>query len=239
MTQVKLYPKIALDLFSEQFKWSLWFYGFLIAAYIIGLVIVNNVGETLGGFFVFSTQSTSIFMLVCGILMAYGFTDYFVQQGISRKQLYYGTIIGNLALALAVTLIPLALNGLQHLIGTFIAMPVETDLTMLFAPATGWLSASGVYFLNIFTYYLIGWFIGIGYYRFGWLIGFVFVAIAIGAFSLNGYLWGDGGLSAAIPWIPHNPADSIPLIAVSGSLVMIVVLLAAMRLLTKRMDIKM
>lgn len=235
MKGVKLYPKVAFDLFYEQFKWGIWFFSFLIAAHIIGMGIVTYNNANIDRFFVFSSQSVAIFMLVCGIIAAYGFLGYFVQQGITRKDLYIGTVLSTIALGLAVTLIPLAVNGIEYLVSSFVTMPIDADAK----DAAGWLSAAGVFFLNAFTYYLIGWLIGLGYYRFGWLIGFVFVAIAIVALSLNGYLWGDGSLSSVIPWMPNFPADPSPLVTLAGSMALIAVLLFAARMLTKRIPIKM
>lgn len=239
MKQVKLYPKVAFDLFYEQFKWAIWFFAFLIAAHIIGMFIVIYNDASIDRFFVFSSYSVAIFMLVCGIISAFAFMGFYVQQGITRKDLYIGTVIATFALALAVTLIPLAVNGIEHLIASFVALPIDADAASVYDPSSGWLSAIGIFFINAFTYYLIGWLISIGYYRFGWLIGFVFVAIAIIALSLNGYFWGDSGLSSIIPWVPHIPADASPAFAVSGSLILIAALLISMRLLTKRMAIKM
>ena len=239
MKQAKLYPKVAFDLFYEQFKWSIWFFAFLIAAHIIGMVIVARNDTLIEQFFVFSSNSVAIFMLICGILAAYGFMGYYVQQGITRKDLYIGTVFSTLALALAVTLIPLAVNSIEQLISNFSALPVKADTSALFDPASGWFSAAAIFLLNAFTYHLIGWLIGVGYYRFGWLIGFGFIAIAIAALSLNGYFWEDNGLSAVIPWVPEISADATTLLSVAGSLILIAVLLVTIRLLTKRIPIKM
>lgn len=239
MKQLKLYPKVAFDLFYEQFKWAIWFFSFLIAAHIIGMFIVIRNDTSIPQFFVFSSQSVAIFMLVCGIISAYAFMGYYVQQGITRKDLYLGTVFSTLALALAVTLVPLAVNGIEYLISNFSSLPIDTTAAPLYDPATGWFSAASIFFLNAFTYYLTGWIIGLGYYRFGWIIGFAFVGIAIVALSINGFLWGDGGLSSIIPWLPQIPADATPALAVIGSLVLITALLISARMMTKRITIKM
>lgn len=239
MKQVKLYPKVAFDLFYEQFKWAIWFFSFLIAAHVIGMFIVARNNTSIDHFFAFSSYSVAIFMLVCGIIAAYGFLSYYVQHGITRKDLYIGTVLSTFALALAVTLVPLAVNGIEHLISGFAALPIGTDGISAFYPASGWLSAFVTFFINAFTYYLIGWLIGLGYYRFGWLIGFAFVGIAIAALSLNGYFLGDRGLSSVIPWVPYIPAEASPALAIIGSLILIAALLISIRMMTKRITIKM
>ncbi|MBD8016051.1 hypothetical protein [Planococcus wigleyi] len=239
MKQLKLYPKVAFDLFYEQFKWAIWFFSFLIAAHIIGMFIVVRNDASVDPFFAFSSYSVAIFMLVCGIIAAYGFLGYYVQQGITRKDLYMGTVLSALALAAAVTLVPLAVNGIEHFISGFAALPIGTDGVGAFYPSSGWLSATVTFFINAFTYYLIGWLIGLGYYRFGWIIGFVFVGIAVAALSLNGYFLGDSGLSSIIPWVPYIPAEAGPALAITGSLILVAVLLISTRLMTKRITIKM
>src|SRR5690606_12394754 len=239
MKQLKLYPKVAFDLFYEQFKWAIWFFSFLTAAHIIGMFIVARNDASVDRFFVFSSYSVAIFMLVCGIIAAYGFLGYYVQQAITRKDLYMGTVLSALALAAAVTLVPLALNVIEHLVSSFIAWPIDTEGASVFDPSAGWLVAAVTFFINAFTYYMIGWLIGLGYYRFGWIIGFGFVGIAVAALSLNGYFLGDSGLSSIIPWVPYIPAEASPALAITGSLVLIAVLLIFTRLLTKRITIKM
>lgn len=238
MKPVKLYPKIALDFFLEQFKWSAWFFSFLTLAHIIGMFIANRNDGKVDGFFVFSSYSAAIFMLVCGIIAAFGFMAYFVQQGITRKDMYLGMMIGAFGLAIAVTLVPLAVHATEFLISNFVSLPVKFDSLTIFERTSGWPSAVGAFLLNVFTYYLIGLFIGIGYYRFNWLIGLGFVGIALVALTLNGFFWGDAGLSAVIPWIPNFPGEATLLLSIAGSLLLIAALLTAARMLTKRIPIK-
>ncbi|MGI2329054.1 hypothetical protein [Planococcus sp. YIM B11945] len=231
-----LYKKAALDIFWEQAKWSAWFFAVLIVIHAV--VMYFNLGnETeVAGFFEFSRYSTSIFMLVCGILAAYGFMTYFVQQGISRKDVYRGIALAALGLAIALTLIPLFLNGIEYLLVSF--TPLELNF-MSPGSSADWFWETIVYMLNVFTFYLVGWMISIGYYRFGWLIGFAFIALAIIAFSFNDYFWGDTGLTSFIPWLPKISMEATPFIGIIGSLVLIAVLLAFIHSLTKRVAIKM
>lgn len=236
MKQTKLFPKVAADLFYEQAKWSLWFFSFLIAAHLVGMIITTRINSSVERFFVFSSDSVVIFMLVCGVIAAYAFLSFYVQQGISRKDLYIGTVLGAAALALSVTFFPLAVNGVEYLISRAFALPIKDNTATLFVPATGWVSDSIIFYLNVLTYYVIGWVIGVGYYRFGWLIGFVFIAIGLVAMSLNSLFWTD---SSVIPWIPQISANLSAAIAMAGSIGMIVVLLVFVRLLTKRIPIKM
>ncbi|WP_422122509.1 hypothetical protein DHX103_11955 [Planococcus sp. X10-3] len=236
MKQKKFNPKVAFDIFYEQFKWSIWFLGILAAVHVIVLFFNTNNQNLIVGFFEFSRYSTAIFMLVCGIMAVYVFVTSHVQQGVTRKDVYLGIASSALGLALFLTLIALVLNGIEFLLTEYTALPFNFTS---FGSSSEWLLETAIYVLNIFTCYLVGWLIGVGYYRFGWIIGFLFIAAAIIALSLNGYFWGENDINTAIPWIPNIPADPAPAIAITGSLVLIATLLAVMRLLTKRMAIKM
>jgi hypothetical protein len=236
MKKSVLYKKAAMDIFWEQAKWSAWFFAVLVIIHAV--VLYFNLGNEseIAGFFEFSRYSTSIFMLVCGILAAYGFMAYFVQQGISRKDVYRGIALAAFGLAVATTLLPLLLNGIEYL---FVGMtPLQLNF-MSYGSSADWFWEAVVYMLNIFTSYLVGWMISIGYYRFGWLAGFAFIALAIIAFSLNDYFWGDAGLTSFIPWLPKLSMEATPLVGIIGSIVLIAVLLVFIYTLTKRTAIKM
>lgn len=235
MKQKKLNSKVAFDIFHEQFKWSLWFLSILVIVHVGVLFFVPNSEAGIANFFEFSRYSTAIFMLVCGIMAVYVFFTSHVQQGVTRKDVYFGIVIGAFGLALFLTLVPLVLNGVEFLLAEYTALPFT--FTSI-GSGSEWLMEAVFYLLNIFTYYLAGWLIGVGYYRFGWIIGFLFIVAAIIALSLNGYFWGDDEISTAIPWIPNIQAQASPIIAITGSLVLIGILLAVMRMLTKRMAIK-
>lgn len=239
MKSFKLYPKVAISTFYEQFKWSLWFFSILFVIHLGRLYLLNEETAPIVGFFVFSRYSVNIFMLVCGIMLVYAFMGQHVQQGISRKDWYKGTVMAALGLALFVTLVPLAINGMQYVLAQFISWPVEFGSAIAFTSVTGWLAATASFFFNALTYYLIGWLIGIGYYRFGWILGFGFIGLASIAFTINDFFWTDNGLSSTIPWVLQITGNPGFAVAVIGSMILIAVLFATMHLLTRRVPIKM
>ncbi|MCM3611819.1 hypothetical protein M4S82_11190 [Planococcus sp. MERTA32b] len=236
MKKTKVNPKVVSDIFYEQFKWSLWFLCILVAIHIVVLFFFPNSEAGIVNFFEFSSYSTAVFMLVCGIMAVYVFFTSHVQQGVTRKEVYLGVVIGAFGLALFLTLVPLVVNGVEFLLAEYTALPFT--FTSI-GSGSEWLVEAIFYLLNILTYYLVGWLIGVGYYRFGWIIGFLFIAAAILALSLNDYFLKDDNISSAIPWIPDIQVYASTPAAIAGSLVLIAVLLAVMRLLTKRMAIKM
>lgn len=239
MDSAKLYRKVSGSTFYEQFKWSLWFFATLLVIHLMRLYFLNDSTAAIEGFFVFSRYSVNIFMLVLGIMLVYAFMGQHVQQGISRKAWYTGSAIATVSLAIAVTLMPLIINGILYLLAPFISWPVELESAIAFTSLTGWLAAIAAFFFNALIYYLIGWLIGLGYYRFGWILGFGFIGLATIAFTINDFFWTDNGLSSAIPWAVEISGNAGFAVAVIGSVILIAVLFASMHFLTKRVPIKM
>ena len=230
-----VYRKVTMDLFFEQMKWSAWFLGIITVVHLIIRYFLPDTRESIGGFFEFSRSSAGIFMLVLGILSAYGFMQYYVQQGISRKDMFKGIALAAGGLSVFVTVAVLVVNGIEHLIsqqfpGSSVLVNSGID--------DSWLVEAAFYALSIYVYFLIGWLISIGYYRFGWIIGLGFVVLAIIAISLHDYFL-SGGLTEAIPWLPDVTREAAPFVGTIGTAGLIAVLLAAIYGLTKRVMIRM
>ncbi|AUD13199.1 MULTISPECIES: hypothetical protein [Planococcus] len=232
------YRRVAAAVFSDMFKWSLWFFSILFVIHLVRVFWLNGDTNQIEGFFVFSQYSVNIFMLVVGIMSAYVFMSRHIQQGVSRKDSYLGTALAALALSAFATLVPLAVNGLQHLLAETISLPVELDTVSAFETTGGWFAAAIALFLNTLTFFLAGWVISIGYYRFGWIAGFGFIALSFVIFGLNDYLW-KPNTADAMEWLPYNPLEANFWLTALGSSVLILLLFSLMRLLTKRVTIKM
>lgn len=232
------YRKVSAAVFSDMFKWSLWFFSILFAVHLIRIFWLNGGTDRIEGFFIFSQYSVNIFMLVVGIMSAYVFMSRHIQQGVSRKDSYLGTALAALALSAFATLVPLTVNGLQHLLAETISLPVELDTVSAFETTGGWFAAAIALFLNTLTFFLAGWVISIGYYRFGWIAGFGFIALSFVIFGLNDYLW-KPNTADAMEWLPYNPLEANFWLTALGSSVLILLLFSLMRLLTKRVTIKM
>lgn len=235
MNAAKSYRKVTLDLLYEQGKWSAWFLGIIIAFHYVIRYFLPDTREHIGGFFEFSRSSSGIFLLVCGILSAYGFMQYYVHHGLTRKNMFKGTALAAAGLSVILTLAVLLVNGIEYLVaqqfpGSVVLANTGIDGN-LFAEA-------GIFAVSIYLYFLIGWLISIGYYRFGWLIGFGFIALALIAVMLHDYFWG-GGAGELIPWVPNVASEAVPLIGTFGSLALVIVLLAGIYALMKRVAIKM
>ena len=260
MKQKSIVSKVAVDLFREQMKWSLWFLSFLVFAHIVHQVIVLNFGEagdSVGDFLTFSYGSSKVYMLVIGIVSAFSFLARYVNRGITRKDFYKGAVLAVIGLSFAIAFLATLFKGIEYLImdvtklshlidyssgsnfgDSTIYFPVGiTDSTHLDFSGN-WFLALFLYSINILTYYLIGWLIGAGYYRFGWIIGFGFIALSLLLVTTLGFLW-EGELGDPIAkWLSID-AVSFPLsISIVGNILLIGIALWLIRLLTRRVAIK-
>lgn len=229
--------KVATAVFKEMIRWSLWFFSILLAIHLIRVFWLNGGPAPIEGFFTFSQYSTSIFTLVLGIMTAYTFMGRHIQQGVSRRDSFFGISLAATGFALFLTVVPLAINGLQHLLAKASIFPVALDTAVVFESTAGAAAAAIGLFLNVLTYFFAGWLISIGYYRFRWIAGFGFIALSFIVFGLNDYLWKPGNYT--LDWLPYEPFEMDFWLIVLGSVAMLLVLFLVMRLLTKRVPIKM
>lgn len=201
--------KLGLGIFREQFKWSLWYTFTILLIYIAVLlyqVYVEAIEFT--DFSMFSNGSSSIFMLIIGILSTYSFFDYFAKQGITRRNFFKATIGASVLLAIAISITIFLMNGLLHLLvqnaGWDITWTNEVSPTGFFSFIEVFISYTLIHAL----YYLIGWMIGLGYYRLGWVLGtLAFVPLALIFVNITGLLWG----LSHINFFPHLSLQSFPL----------------------------
>ena len=257
------FSKVAVDMFLVQLKWSLWFISFILLAHIIMIIVFINTGNPHGDFLFFSHSSSKIYMLVIGIISAYGFLTFYVNQGITRKDYFIGASLAAIGLSLAIAIIATVLTGLEYIILEVANLPIELDRAMvdngvessdnsisIFLPkaivsssilvhSSNWLLSMLMYTLNILTFYAIGWFIGSGYYRFGWVAGFGFIALAMVFIAIGDLLWGTEIDEPLSNWLPFTTID-LPLYgSFLGAIVLIGIILVFIRLITRRVTIKM
>lgn len=244
MKSANSFRKIGMDLTLAQLSWAVWFGAFALAAYIvfplIGINIESNnkLGQLFSnvlsgswdkesfnidnsGFIAFIANPSKIFMLVCGILSVPSFLTFFVKQGLTRKDYFYGAAVSSVAVAFVLAIV----SGVVFLIEQLIFAP---ELQLDYA----WPIAIVVYGLNILAYYAAGWLIGAGFYRFSFG-GLLFILLAI-------------LLAIAVEVMWEMPlSDTLKLAQVWSGLVSIlatVVLIGAsftvVRIMTKRIRIK-
>ncbi|WP_087974373.1 hypothetical protein [Oceanobacillus rekensis] len=263
MKQQSFFSKVAVDMFYVQLKWSLWFLSFILTAHIIMIIVSINTGNPLGDFIFFSHGSSKIYMLVIGIISAYAFLTFYVNQGITRKDYFIGASLAAIGVSFAIAIIATLLTGLEYIILEMTNLPIELDRGMvdtviessdnsvsIFLPkaivgssilvhSSNWLLSMFMYTLNILSIYAVGWFIGSGYYRFGWIAGFGFIALAIAFIVIGDLLWGTDIEEPLSNWLPFTSID-LPLYgSFLGAIVLIGIILGFIRVITRRVTIKM
>ncbi|ERN54006.1 hypothetical protein M3689_02510 [Alkalihalophilus marmarensis] len=232
------YKKVTIDFYLMQLKWVAWFIPCVLAAYLLlGRFIRDSVDLDLV-FHAFMYQPSKVFMLICGIMACFVFFNFYVRNGVTRKDVFLGTSIAAALLAVSIMIISVLLSAILMLIGSFTPFsPGMGQLEFLGAEQnllTFTLSTS----LIIFSYYIGGWVISVGFYRYGWLIGMAFIAIGVVLFALTDSFWEAE--------IAHSIADSINITfpqlsfitSIVGTIVVIAASLYLVRQLTKSVRIK-
>lgn len=186
----KFISKVAKDTFAVQFNWALWFISIVFAIFVVARFFVSDIQEMDVNFLGISAPSSKIFMLICGILVCFGFLEFFIGFRITRKQFFYGITISSILISIALTIVTVLLQGLAHLIDTL--TPINFGNLGLFED--GSFITIMKHIILLVSYYAIGWLISIGYYRFGGLGGTGFVLIALGFLAGIELIW-EGNLS--------------------------------------------
>ncbi len=259
-TKKAVYPKVAVDSFMAQGVWTLFFLGIIVLVQIIQHVIALNTGNANTSFFVSAHVSSRIYMLVIGIITAYSFLPYYVQNGVTRKDYFKGIALGSFALAIAITLITLLLAGLEHLLVSGLNLPLVLEsssaieleveevfianlIQTLIVPSP--LEASGFSLIGIslatlgkYFYYVVGWMIGSAYYRYNGLVGLGTILLSILLGMVYSSFWGTP-VGVFLPFGRLLLSLTLPMAtSFLGSVLVIGFILCCIRHLTKRVPIK-
>lgn len=254
---MKVYRKTANDMFFAQGSWAFGFLSVVFIIHIVKMVVSYFTGSEINPYYVTTFIASNIFMLVIGIISPIGFIPYFVSLGVTRKDYFKGGVLGSAGVALAIPIVSVIISLLFGLFEKLLKLSVSMgpfaerdpaeegnfvgDLvqSIIFTPfvdlSENWLLALFVFALNIFTYYVAGWFIGAAFGRLGifGILSIPFALILIFAEDLLLSL----GLGLPVPSIATS--IEMPLIL---SLLVIAFILAvfcwAIRQLTKKMVVK-
>ncbi len=253
--------KVAVDLFLEQMGWTLWFLGILLIIHVVRIFNSIYAGKDLEHFFLSSYYAADIYMLVIGIIIGYGFYPFFVKHGVTRKDVFRGGVLAAGLLSAAIVLTAAVITAAEYSVVNIANLPLHLNSTLEFTEGVdddvignlvllivlgplvdfsshGLLSLF-VYMTNIFTSYVIGWFISAVFYRYGWTMGLGSIVLATLFFLIRGLVWGgDVARELAADWVPPAILE-LPLYgSVAGTIVLIGGILWLIRLLTQRVTIK-
>lgn len=252
--------KVASDMFFTQMSWTSGYLFVLLLIFVVRFAtsfikgIEFTIFKAKADIDSFSTMifySSNIFMFIIGIVAAYGFLQYFVSNGVTRKHYFIGAALGSFGVALAIPIIiKLVLLVEKFLPGQFsdgskIVEPDEELLgqvvqNILFSPYIGLndslLLGIGLFALNIFCYYVAGWLIGISFYRFGGVMGLLSIPVAIALLLIYDAMIGIAFSSQMPSLLPIN-AIPVP-VAYSLAIAIIAIMLILIRQFTKKVAVK-
>ena len=237
MSAIILNPKkIAQELFLEQLKWTMWVLSFIFVIYFAFLIFSGNSVASFINVVHFSNGSTSIFVLVLGILTTSTFFRYYIHSGATRKNFYFGVIIASIMQAIAITIIILIFGFVTHFI---LGVPWISDIANVrdsgFPISILTLLQFFIGSVLVYTiYFLMGWQISLTFYRSGWLYGFLSIAGAIVIAGITGILW-EGTHISFFPQISNLPV----LVSVLFTLLMVGLLFIINYRLIKDVTVKM
>lgn len=266
MKQKTIYPKVAIDMFLTQSKWTFRFLAIVFLIHVSHMIIALNSDRDLGTYFDSVFVATNIYMFIIGIIATY-FLPHFVSLGVTRKDAYLGTVIGAAGLSIAIPIISFIVSSIakwivlsvtsltftpsninsvvaemdmeDHILGTIISNTIQTFIGAPYVdPSSNLLLALIIASLNFFVYYLIGWLIGSTFYRFGTIIGLVFIVIGIVILLAKNILLRIP-LDLPLPEHLQFTEDISKLIATLLIVLLIGIVIGIIRMMTQRVSIKM
>ncbi|GGP13150.1 hypothetical protein [Oceanobacillus neutriphilus] len=189
--------------FSEQIKWATWFYGILVIL-TIGMTIAANHWGFFDNLDTRNTTST-IFILIIGLLYSYWFLDHYFKLGVSRKKYFKAALFATAMLSIVLALVTTIIITLFETIVPNLGFAVPwTDL--LTENGSLFVIQSFVdYSFYHFVYLLIGWFMGIGFYRFRWRFGLLFIILSFPFIGITEFLQNKAGVAHTMKFFTANP----------------------------------
>lgn len=256
--------KIGSNMFTEQMKWTVWFIGvsFFVHLVQIGSNLLGTRSDKNGvtDYFLTSHIAGNIYMLVIGIIAAYAFLPFFVQNGITRRDVLRGSILAALGLSIVIPFITLILSLLVGWVVDLSNLPVvisdmpafsEDDasghiiaaivLSILDAPTAidqNFILAILLNTLNLFFFYMVGYFITTGFYRFNVIIGLGYILISVASIAIRSMFWGTATLNMVYNWLPFHSIQLSNSSFIIASIILSIVVIWFIRLTTKKVTIK-
>ncbi|QKY71490.1 hypothetical protein [Lentibacillus sp. CBA3610] len=260
MRQPAVFLKVARDVFWMQLSWAFGFLGIMLAINIFKIIRSIIQGSGVDNYYNAVFVAGNIFMFVLGILFMY-FLPYYVENGVTRRDYFKGGLIASVGLSVIIPIIASGISAVEQFVITNVSnltfnepdinsVVLEIDsniigdiiqsaiLTPYIDPASNWILAMAVFSINIFIYYLLGWFISASFYRFDTVTGLGFILIALITLMLQDTLL---RISLGLPVLERFAVlESLPSgIIIPGMFLVILILIWVIRLLTKRIAIKM
>lgn len=218
-------------------SWMLSYFIIVIVIYI-GSVVFSNVFNDVkmsGPSFMSKDFQTSLvsllgnssryFFLVCGILSVSVFLNYFVSRGVTRKAYFTGNVYGIIMLAVTFSIMTAIVYSIESLIFSGYESSLG-NLALFFVKMV----------VDIILFYLIGWFIAVGFYHANIVKGVGFILLAIVVIFIQSGIWGE---KLPITFLSHVSIEHFsPILILSISVFLISVFSYVIRQLTKNVTVK-
>ncbi|QQK80816.1 hypothetical protein HUG20_13540 [Salicibibacter cibi] len=219
-------------MFGTFLQWTMWVVGIFLLIYIaVQIVSINVSGMMETTILDAAMQPARVFLFVTGVLSMGGFLSEFVSNGVTRRDYYLGATYTLFFLGFVMTLLAGSLYGLERLLFSLTGWDQWLSGAAVAGDETVILTL-GMVFFQFVIWYLLGWFISAGFYH-HWLLGFGFIAVSIVAITINDYVWGEtAGTLTFFHWLLPVEQFSVGL-AISTSVILIILLVTLMRKLTK------
>ncbi|RKD76248.1 hypothetical protein ATL39_0463 [Sinobaca qinghaiensis] len=226
-----LVGKISFDIIG---RWSLWFLAIYLVIYFGTGAFMTWWGDDImtWSFLENSRGSARIYFFIAGILSMGGLIRYYVSNGVTRRDYFFGTMGAAVILAALLTVVFGAAYGLETMAAAFTGWTQSQSGSTLNLP--GQLLSS---FFQFILYYAIGWFISASFFRFHWFVGLLLTFVGGGLMGVIELFW--EAENSIFQFISVMASGGVSLmVSVLLSTLLFLLLAAVIRMLTKRADIK-
>ncbi|GGB58466.1 hypothetical protein F3157_20145 [Virgibacillus dakarensis] len=259
MKQTTTFPKVAKDMFLVQLYWAFGFLGIMLVIHIVKIITAFIQGNEVDSYYNSVFVAANIFMLVIGLISVY-FLPHYAGNGVTRKDYFKGGLLASIGLSVVIPIIAICISvigqfilknmaniGLKEPNLNEVVLDIDSNiigdivqsviLTPFVDPGSNWILAIGLFSLNIFMYYLVGWFISASFYRYDTITGLGSILLGLISLTLVDVLI---RMSLNLPVADRFSSLDLPaVITIPGIFVIIVIIIWIIRVLTKRVSIKM
>ncbi|GAF64465.1 hypothetical protein BTS2_1358 [Bacillus sp. TS-2] len=221
---------VGVHLFLTIGHWMLYYVIFflvaMIAAYVILPLFDLQWGPLSEEYQISITQafmnSAHIFFFVCGTLSMGGLIKYYLSAGITRKDYYYGLIVSIGALSMVLTVAAFLLQFFESVI-------FSAETTQPFT-----ILVTFQLITKMFIYFLLGWFITTAFQKNVWK-GFGAITVSGAMIMFFSAVWGE---PINLPIIDNIQFSFSYLLAMTGTVILILILLSILKYLSKNFVVK-
>jgi len=259
MKKPTVLSRVVRDMFAVQMSWALWLLAALVIINIVKIARAVIQEGAVDHTFAAMVIPVAIFMLVIGMISVH-FLPHYVSAGVTRTTYFRGTLFAALGISAVIPIIAVGFYALEHWIFRFFtnfsfratdvnAIILDIDshivsdvilsiiLIPYVDPGTNWVLAAALLSVNMFSYYVIGWFVSVCFYRFDTIAGVGFMLVALLMLMLQDTLL---RIVLDVPVLQRFALlEDLPFAAAGVCFLLLLVMVAAgIRLFTRKIPIR-